>query len=248
MKDYIIGIDCATDPRKRGIAIATYNGNVCHMESADTGMGDDELVSVTSRCLGPDNRVLLALDAPLGWPSTMGMVLMQHQAGQGLGRDANDLFRRWTDKFIKKEYGLQSLDVGADHIARTAHSALQLLETLRRRYGHPIPLAMDRNFPGMAAIEVYPAAALKVCDLPFRNYKKRNETKTRQSILNGILKEAIIIPDNVHQTLIESADALDAVVCILSGMDFLIGKARPPQNPLEQEAALKEGWIWLRAK
>jgi hypothetical protein len=154
MKDYIIGIDCAADPRKRGIAVATHTGDACHLERAEPGMDDDELVSVVSRCLGPDNRVLLALDAPLGWPSPMGVALMQQQAGQGLGTDANDLFRRRTDQFIKKEYGLQSLDVGADRIARTAHSALQLLETLREGCGHPLPPATDQNFPGMAAIEV----------------------------------------------------------------------------------------------
>ena len=228
--------------------MATHTGNACHLERAETGMDDDELVSVASRCLGPDNRVLLALDAPLGWPSTMGMVLMQHQAGQGIGRDANDLYRRRTDQFIKEEYGLQSLDVGADRIARTAHSALQLLETLRRRCGRPIPLAVDRNFTGMAAIEVYPAATLKGYNLQFRKYKKPEETTTRHFIMNGLIKEGMVIPEDVRQTLLTSSDALDAAVCVLAGKDFLNDKARPPEEPSEREAATKEGWIWVRKR
>jgi predicted RNase H-like nuclease len=245
MTDYIIGIDCATDPKKRGIAVATYAGNACHIESVTIGMRDDELVERTPQYLQPNNRVLLALDAPLGWPSKMGTTLAQHQAGQRLLIKPNDLFRRKTDHFIKKEYDLQSLDVGADRIARTAHSALQLLESLRQGCRHTIPLTMDQNFTGMMAIEVYPAATLKTCGLPFRIYKKKDDTQTRRSILTGVNK-IITIPHDVQETSIRSADALDAVICVLAGLDFLQGKATRPETQSEQKAAEKEGWIWVR--
>ena len=42
---------------------------------------------------------------------------------------------------VRDRIGKQSLDVGADRIARTAHAALQLLHELRGRLGKPIPLA-----------------------------------------------------------------------------------------------------------
>jgi hypothetical protein len=82
--------------------------------------------------------------------------------------------------------------------------------------------------------------------LPFRKYKKPEETTTRHSILNGLIQEGLVIPEDVQQTLLTSADALDAAVCVLAGKDFLNDKARPPEKPSEREAAIKEGWIWVR--
>jgi hypothetical protein len=40
----------------------------------------------------------------------------------------------------------------------------------------------------------------------------------------------------------ENADALDAVICVLAGWDFLRGSALAPTDP---EQAAKEGWIWV---
>jgi hypothetical protein len=80
--------------------------------------------------------------------------LANHRAGAELGVKAHDLFRRATDRFIRQHFGKQSLDVGADRIARTAHSALVLLGILRRRLGEPIPLAWDPNIREVSAIEV----------------------------------------------------------------------------------------------
>lgn len=57
----------------------------------------------------------------MGWPANMGQVLYNHNTGQLIDVHSNDLFRRETDKFIKKNLRKQPLDVGADRIARTAH-------------------------------------------------------------------------------------------------------------------------------
>jgi hypothetical protein len=43
--------------------------------------------------------------------------------------------------------------------------------------------------------------------------------------------------------MIENADVLDAVVCLLAAADFLSGRAFPPTHP---EQSQQEGWIWLR--
>lgn len=49
------------------------------------------------------NDVLIAMDAPLGWPSSMGNVLFEHNAGEPLQIDSNILFWRETDRFIKRK-------------------------------------------------------------------------------------------------------------------------------------------------
>jgi hypothetical protein len=87
------------------------------------------------------DNVLIALDAPLGWPRALGACLQSHMAGAPLDSEANALFRRATDDEIKVRLSKRPLDVGADRIARTAVAALELLGALRRETGRPVPLA-----------------------------------------------------------------------------------------------------------
>jgi hypothetical protein len=42
--------------------------------------------------------------------------------------------------------------------------------------------------------------------------------------------------------IVATDDALDSVVCALSGYDFLSGKCYDPED---LELAKKEGWIWV---
>lgn len=74
-----------------------------------------------------------------------------HQAGVALDEALGHLFRRETDRFIRATIGKQSLDVGADRIARTCHAALTILVELRELTGEPIPLALEPGAPAGAA-------------------------------------------------------------------------------------------------
>jgi hypothetical protein len=44
-----------------------------------------------------------------------------------------------------------------------------------------------------------------------------------------------------------NADALDAIVCVLSGLDFRGGEAYHPKDFGLLETAVKEGWIWVKS-
>lgn len=68
----------------------------------------------------------------------MGQALNYHYAAEGVSIGPNDLFRRETYRFIKRNVGKQPLDVGADRIARTAHAALKVIEELRLLTSKPI--------------------------------------------------------------------------------------------------------------
>ena len=50
------------------------------------------------------------------------------------------------------------------------------------------------------------------------------------------------LPEDLSLPL-EDADALDAMLCVLAGADFLAGKA---YSPTDLALAKKEGWIWIR--
>lgn len=236
----IIGIDCATEPKKRGVARACFENGDCKVNQISTGLDDAQIANLVAESKRLYGNVLIALDAPLGWPSTLGKSLADHVAGQPLTYPAHHLFRRETDTFIKKTFGKQPLDVGADRIARTAHSALSLLSKISTVLGGFIPLAWQRDFSGVAAIEVYPAATLMAYGLPSGGYKKAVEQPVRQTIA-GRLGNLMFISD--VEPLLKSADALDAVLCVLSGRDFLEGNSYQPED---QVLAQKEGWIWVR--
>jgi len=239
----IIGIDCATNPKKVGIARAEFAAGQCAVTSLELGGDDENLPATITRWLPTSGPALLAFDAPLGWPSPLGAALANHSAGEPLAESRNNLFRRATDRFVKEQIGKQSLDVGADRIARTAHAALGLLGEIRERSGHPIPLAWsDQVLEGPAAIEVYPAATLVAHRLPSTRYKGRSDEDQRQLMLRG-LAGRIEIPPTTALLAAANADALDALVCVLAALDFLRGDALPPGK---RDQARREGWIWVR--
>jgi predicted nuclease with RNAse H fold len=228
---YIVGIDCAVSPRKTGLALAAWDAGTLRLLELTRGSRQRPPVAIVAEWVKTHAPVLLALDAPLGWPAALGAALAGHRAGERLEPAANRLFRRRTDEWIRSRLGKRPLEVGADLIARTAHAALALLEGLRERLGEPVPLlwapdSLSRN----AAIEVYPAATRKACwpaDLadPEQLARWTGSTPSRLATV--------------------SADERDAVICTVAGADFLAGRAEPPAAA-DRETAEKEGWIWVR--
>ena len=163
---YLIGWDSAVEARKCGLAFGGLTSRGLEVESVETGLSDKALTSAIADQIIRDEPCLLAIDAPLGWPSGLGEALGSHKAGGALPHLSNDLFRRSTDRFIKKTTGKQPLDVGADRIARTALAALQRLTLIREITGKPLPLAwVPGRLEVSACIEAYPASTLTVYGL-----------------------------------------------------------------------------------
>ena len=92
----------------------------------------------------------------------------------------------------------------------------------------------------MAAIEVYPAATLLAHGVRASGYKQPSQVAERREILSALVGT---LEMKTEVSLLEtSADALDAVVCLLAAKDFLDGRA---VGPLDQPLAEIEGWIWV---
>lgn len=242
----IVGIDAATSPKKIGLAHGELDGDAVRVIEATLGSEVDSVVeTIASWATG--NRVLLAVDAPLGWPRALGRGLHRHRAGQRLPGVAHDLFRRTTDRFVHEQLGKLPLEVGADRIARTAHAALGLLDDVRARLGAPVPLVWTPEFEGVAVIEVYPAATLLSRRAPATAYKGREATALdgRQTILSALRNDWTLKVD--PGLLASSDDRLDAAVCVLAGADFLRGHSLAPDSA-RREVAEVEGWIWFRPR
>lgn len=243
----LIGIDCSTSPRKVGLAMGQLRGGELSIDAIAPTMGKlAEIEATIQGWLGP--RTLLAIDAPLGWPATMADALHSHVAGALLGSietASNLMFRRETDRVIQARLGQTPLDVGADRIARTAHSALAMLDRLRSATERPIELAWrPGDVPESSAIEVYPAATLRARGWPYRGYKCR-EAKCRavRETIYARLAGELSICAAAKGPMLESDHVLDAGLCVLAGADFARGRGIRPEN---EALARREGWIWVR--
>ena len=121
------------------------------------------------------------------------------------------------------------------------------------RAGAPIPLtwrpdalpradvSTERPRASPQAIEVYPAATLRAHGAAERGYTQPgSEARTRvATFVRGRLRVAAELPLEPLP-----ADAFDAVLCVIAGIDAARGEATPPDD---EALARREGWIWVRA-
>jgi predicted RNase H-like nuclease len=243
MSVQIVGIDCATEDKRVGLALGRLEGGRLYVDRVCTcSPAGPARCTVAEWVRGTSAPTLLAIDAPLGWPAQMGRVLHDHRAGSAISVESNQFFRRETDRFVKKLIGINPLDVGADRIARTAHAALNLLAELSLDLQSAIPIAWKTPLEdSISAIEVYPAATLASYGLRSRKYKRRDQTDERRSLLRELASFAVLPAD--QSPMEKSADALDAAVCLIAASDFLLARAIPPED---RALADVEGWIWVR--
>jgi hypothetical protein len=241
----IIGIDCATVAQKVGLALCVVGAGRPRLDRVLVGESwpaiDEQLAQWAT------DPSLLAVDAPLGWPAPMADALHSHRAGAELPHATNTLFRRRTDDVVSEHLGKRPLDVGADRIARTAHTALSFLARLRETVGKPIPLAWQPgSLKSLAAIEVYPAGTLAARSLPHSGYKARTSpsSELRQQLVDAV-RQQLSVDEDAAKLMAHSDHALDAVLCTLAGLDFLAGDVLQPDD---LDLAKREGWIWVPSR
>ena len=241
----IIGIDCATDAKKVGLALCVISDGRPELREVTTGTTwpaiDEQVASWAT------TPTLLALDAPLGWPARLGESLHAHRAGASFNHPPNAMFRRSTDDAVAQRLRKRPLDVGSDRIARTAHVALSFLERLRKRLDAPIPLAWDPSpIDAVTAIEVYPAGTLAARNLPHSGYKgSADSASSLRRELTTAIGEQLSFDAHSEAEMTRTDHALDAALCVCAGLDFLAGDAVPPED---LSLAKREGWIWVRPR
>jgi predicted RNase H-like nuclease len=206
----LIGVDCAAQPQNTGLAWAILDGEVLVIREARCASSQASAASIVAQWMEESHRVLLALDAPLGWPAALGRELARHRAGAPLVSAAHAMFRRLTDDEIYRRFKKRPLEVAADRIARAAHAALKFLEELRGLVGHELPLVWSPTWRGrIGVIEVYPAATRIALGVP-RGSGSLAGLESRVRFEGG--RE----PTSEH--------ARDAVVCALTAVEFLAAR------------------------
>ena len=277
---YVLGLDCAAQPERSGIALARVESSQIEWLDARQGRKGESIAKLCAGLLehhgfprcgsslrdGCQPELIVALDAPLGWPAPLAHALSDHQAGEPLRPDSNTLFRRRTDKVVQRILGKRPLEVGADRIARAAVTALLVLDELRAELGLVLPVAIDQPDGATSggrstrsgdraccgvSLEVYPAALLIQAGLPSRLYKRSEQRATRAVILEGLVQvvpEARGLPTQITETALAHADAMDALLCVVTGWLYREGRCIGPEvevAPAGLNIIRREGWIWL---
>ena len=290
MSVQIIGIDCAAQPTGFGLARGLVRGRTVEIVEVDKGEGSDNCfgrlaAQVQAWIKRESAATLLALDAPLGWPIHMTRALRNHSAGAPLGRPSDasrkdrnpghHLFRRHTDRFLAQKFPGAPLDIGADRIARVARSALDLLGRLGTTGDgqSAVPLLWDsRGLEGLGAIEVYPRLTLlhaqRSGDDELHYKSSENAAENRREIVEKILPAHLVFnKDDLRPTRLKNKspdydhDRIDAVLCVLAGLHFLLAQSVGPDHPeaaawLAEDTGTptaasvddiktSEGWIWF---
>ena len=245
----IIGVDCAAQPNNTGIARGEMEGGRLTIRNVERGDRRRTPAVVLREWLGAvsGRPTLLALDTPLGWPVATSNALNGHRAGLPIDVHPDYMFRRITDRYVKKRTKKIPLEVGASLIARTAHSALGLLDGLRGATNQEIPLKWCLTpRTGIQAIEVYPALTLRALGIEDKGYKKgTSESRTARASIVEKMRARIEFSSAVGNQMKDSDDLVDAVVCLQAGFDFLRGLCmNPPKDKMD--TVIREGWIWFR--
>jgi hypothetical protein len=238
-----MGIDCASRDENMGLVLGEVSaGRLAIREVRDT---QPEVLPILTQWTLTHNPLLLALDAPLGWPRGMGPSLASHRAGEGIPVPPDELFARHTDRFVRERTKKRPMEVGANLIARTALRAVNLLDELRTRTSLALPVASASGPPREPSVmEVYPALVLRSRGLSEVGYKGegRKKERIRGELLHALYGELTLACD--EERIVGTDHAFDAMLCALCALDFLNGDVLEPDDP---DRAASEGWIWFRS-
>jgi predicted nuclease with RNAse H fold len=222
----LIGVDWSTVEPNRGVAVVDYAEGATSLIALSACTSRQTALRLIADAISTSSSPsVVAIDAPLGWPVGLAVGLGDHSAGEGLEVGADEMFSRETDRFVQRTLNKRPLEVGANLIARTAHSANQFLCDVRKATARAIPLLWSpEELSGAGAIEVYPAATKIVV--------------TPQSA-------AEVLGFNHSQLRYANAHVEDALWCAVAALHFVRGECDPP---IDLARSRQEGWIWFRRR
>jgi predicted nuclease with RNAse H fold len=232
-----VGVDLAAEPKGTALAVINWSAKTAKLADLQLSVIDDQVVSAASKA---DK---IGIDCALGWPIEFVEFLKSHSDLASIQRvDGGMDWRRRlayreTDRAARAISGRWPLSVSTDRLGLTAMRAAGLLGRLKLS-GIPI----DRSGAGVV-VEVYPGATLGLWGFDTSGY--RASAETRELLLRAIQMRAPWLDiSHFAPLMIQSCDALDAVIAALATRSAALGFYVPP-TPSQLDQAKIEGWIAL---
>jgi hypothetical protein len=231
--------------KKQGFAVAVWDGmniewkNSPYVTSLDQ-LGNDPIVALWNLWarfmgteeLGPDDKVVIGIDAPLGWP--MDFQALIHNTSkfpEKVEKQINNRFAyRKTEQYIYEKYEKMPLSASFDKLGNNATVAISYAKEWANRDLYRVLPQQSNSFCRRAIIEVYPG--LEKDRDPFKN----------DAVKNALDRLPSSLPD----------DTYDAAICALLALSMAdqTGETKLPrlEGPADKgidEAVLQaEGWIY----
>ena len=235
----IAGVDLAAETKGTATALLDFSGPAVTID-VRLGVPDADIAA-----LAPSVRSL-GIDCAFGWPDDFLAFLTRHAAGHQVAASPDEgmawrrrLAYRATDRAARQLTGRWPLSVATDRLGLTAMHCATLLDRVGDALGCPV----DRAGGGVA-VEVYPAASLRLWGFAARGYKT-------DAGIRGTLVEALgaRVPwlrfdDATRHLMVQSHDAFDAVIAALAARAHALGHTHPVPPRYAAQAA-REGWIAL---
>src|SRR5262245_11284788 len=99
----VIGVDCATEEQHVGLAHGVVDDDGAReLKRATLGTAGESAAATIAGWIDGATHYVVALNAPLGWPSALASALAEHRAGQPIREEPDRLFRRETDHFVRR--------------------------------------------------------------------------------------------------------------------------------------------------
>lgn len=233
-----IGVDLAAEPKGTAVACIDWGDERATLDSLIVGATDRLIVEASSEA---DK---IGIDCALGWPDRFVDFLMTHRSSGHVVSDGfgdidwrRELAYRETDRRVRQSLGRWPLSVATDRLGVTALRCAGLLTRLAEA-----GIDIDRSGRG-GVVEVYPAGSLEIWHLRSPGY--RRSADARASMVKALATQAPWFDlSRFIDVMIESCDALDAVVASLSARAVALGFATLPTGA-DLTVARTEGWIAL---
>ena len=264
-----LGVDLASQDARTAYCAIQWISERALVETPRVGRPEGEVLDMMAAA------DWVGIDAPFGWPDAVVQALPLYASQGRWPADASPeaLRYRATDRFVHEEVAttrgvkLWPLSVSSDRIAVCAWRCARLLRGHADRTGwrlDRIGVSVDGGLDGPpptkcvdgpGVVEVYPAAALAMWDLPFKGYKTRTGTEAAKQASRVLRKTIVdridtlgrtwlILPDDARAACLDSDDALDAFISSLVACAAATGETIAPTVG-QRGAAQREGWIHL---
>jgi predicted nuclease with RNAse H fold len=237
------GIDVASQDARTAICSIVWEGGTARIEPIEGPGASDEQIR---HSIEISDRV--GVDIPLGWPAAFVEAVSRHHRGEAwiapTDRDGMAALRlRETDRWItanarrstEPHAQCRPMSVSTNLIAIPAMRMARVLGPTERN-GNDV------------VIEVYPAAALFVWDLPYRGYKGAGvERRAVRHELVGALraKTPRLSASEADWAVIRENDhVLDALIASLVARAKSCGLCKESEES-QSDNARSEGWIAL---